>query len=54
MLLKALFCVIIVLWVFVGFCGVLHCKENRTNYEMITFMTFAPFIPFIAKICGFF
>ena len=49
---KLVFCFIVLIWLFVGFLGNLHCKENRVNYEMIVFMLFFPFIPFIAKACG--
>ena len=49
---KALFVVIIFIWLFVGFLGILSCKANRVNYEMIIFMFFAPFIPLVAKVCG--
>lgn len=51
-MLKVIFVLIIVVWLFVGSLGVLHCKENRVNYEMIVFMLFVPFIPLIAKACG--
>lgn len=51
-MLKVIFVLIIIVWLFVGFLGNLHCKENRVNYEMIVFMLFVPFIPLIAKACG--
>lgn len=46
------FCIIIILWLFIGVLGGLHAKENRVNYEMLFFMSFAPFIPLIAKFCN--
>ena len=49
---KALFVIIIFIWLFVGFLGDLHAKDNHVNYEMIIFMFFAPFIPLVAKMCG--
>ena len=47
-----IFCVVIFIWLFVGFLGGLHSKENRVNYEMLIFMAFTPFIPLIAYACG--
>jgi hypothetical protein len=49
---KLVFCLIILVWLFVGFLGLLHCKKNRVNYEMIAFVLFSLFVPLIAKACG--
>jgi hypothetical protein len=51
-MLKVIFVLIIVAWLFIGFLSNLHCKENRVNYELIVFVLFVPFIPLLAKACG--
>lgn len=49
---KILFVIIILIWAFIGFLGVLNCKKDRVNFEMIIFLTTVPFIPMVAKWCG--
>ena len=49
------FVIIILIWLFVGFLGVIQNarkNSNRVNYEMILFFLFVPFIPVVAKFCG--
>lgn len=49
---KILFVILIFLWMFIGFIGIMNCKKDRVHFEMIIFMIFALFIPLIAKWCG--
>ena len=44
-----IFMIFILVWSFVGICGVVNCKKDRVNYEMIAFLVVVPFIPLIAK-----
>ena len=49
------FVVIILIWLFVGFLGIMQNvrkDSNRVNYEMILFFLSVPFIPVVAKFCG--
>lgn len=46
-----IFIVIVAVWLFVGFCGVMNCKANRVNWEMLFFMFFVPFLALIGHIC---
>lgn len=45
-----IFAMIIVLWAVIGFVGVLNCKAERVNFELLFFFGFVPFIPMFAKI----
>ena len=49
---KILFVAFILIWGFVGFLGILNCKADRPNYEMMIFMFSFPFVPFVAHLCG--
>jgi len=49
-----MFIICILIWALVGFHGILNCKTERINYEMLIFLGTAPFIPLIAKIFGIF
>ena len=46
------FVVVVVLWLVVGFLGMLGGNGDGTNWCMIAFMTFAPVLPIIASLCG--
>ena len=39
--------IIISIWVLIGMIGILRCKENRVNIEMLIFFFSAPFLVFI-------
>ena len=49
-----LFIVIILVWVLLGFFGVLLRSMNVdfVNWPMILFFLLVPFIPVVAKFCG--
>ena len=49
---KIIFVIIILLWCLFGGIGVLRCKENRVNVEMLIFILFVPFLAIIAHVCG--
>ena len=51
---KIVFIIIILIWCFLGFLGILQNTRNnsRINFEMIFFCLIIPFIPLIAKWCG--
>lgn len=49
---KILFVIVILIWGFVGFLGIMNCKAERPNYEMMIFMFSFPFVPFVAHFCG--
>ena len=49
---KIIFVIVILIWCLFGGIGVLHCKENRVNVEMLVFILFAPFLAIIAHVCG--
>lgn len=49
---KMIFVLITIIWLFVGFCGVMNCKKDRVHWEMIIFVSVFPFFPIIAKFCG--
>lgn len=51
---KIVFVIIILVWCFLGFLGIVqNMRHNsRINFEMIFFFLFVPFIPLIAKWCG--
>ena len=49
---EIIFVIGIFVWNFIGFLGIMHCKDNRINYEMIIFMALVPFIPLFAKVFG--
>ena len=51
-MLKVLFVLIIMVWCFTGFFGVVDCKSDKVNWKMLFFIFFAPFLPLIAKACG--
>ena len=49
------FVLIILVWLFMGFLGIIQNARkdsNRINYEMIVFFLFVPFIPIVAMVCG--
>lgn len=48
------FGIILMIWLLIGFIGILNEKTNKINWSMIGFMVFFPFIPVIAKVCGMF
>lgn len=49
---KVIFAIVILAWLFCGFCGIINCKKDRVHWDMIGFMLFFPFIPLIAHLCG--
>lgn len=49
---KTLFIIIMFVWAFIGFIGILNCKKNGIRWDMIIFCAFVPFIPLVAKVCG--
>jgi hypothetical protein len=49
---EIIFVIGILIWLFIGFLGGLHCKVNRINYEMIIFILLFLLIPLFAKVCG--
>jgi hypothetical protein len=44
---KIIAIIIISIWAIMGVIGVLRCKENRVNIEMLFFLFSAPFLVFI-------
>ena len=48
---KVLFIFILFVWCCLGTFGVLRCKEERPNYEMLLFLIIVPLIPLIAHFC---
>lgn len=47
-----LFTLIMFAWFFVGFLGLLHCKDDGVNWWLLAFIVFVPFVPLVAKVCG--
>lgn len=47
-----IFGIILIIWLLIGFVGMISAKTNKINWFMIGFMVFSPFIPVIAKVCG--
>ena len=48
------FTLILLIWITIGFIGILNCKKSRIMWEMIIFSALVPFIPLLAKIFGIF
>lgn len=46
------FALICFAWCLIGFAGVLNCKEDRVNYEMLIFWGFALLLPTLANFFG--
>lgn len=49
---KCIFVIIIFLWLFDGFLGLLNCKKDIGSLFMALFYIFVIFIPIIAHWCG--
>lgn len=44
------FTLILLIWITIGFIGILNCKKSRVIWEMVIFSALVPFIPLLAKI----
>lgn len=51
-MLIVLFALIMVVWLICGFRGIIHCRKNGVNWEMIIFMVIFPFLPLIMRWCA--
>lgn len=49
---EIIFTIVILIWIFCGFMGMLHCNNGKVNYWFIIFFLAAPFLVAIAKIYG--
>lgn len=45
-----IFALFLIIWACIGLLGIIKCKTNRINYEMLIFLAVAPIIPLIAKL----
>ena len=46
------FALFLIVWACIGLFGVINCKTDRINYEMLAFIAITPVIPLIAKFFG--